>query len=163
MSRRKESLLSGAGERSARRRLASLLGQKPLCSTSNIRSTSEGRCVGFTGAGESCAPAPGKLFAGAGERSHSFTIEEECLGFSWHRGKLCPGTGKAVSGRRRKVSLANSHAASRRRRARLNKKAHQSLEPVIMNLTCPLCCWGYLLGLFLKKTKYLDITLAPEP
>ena len=92
MSRRRESLLSGAGERSARRRLASLLGQKPICSTSNIRSTSEERCVGFPGAGESCAPAPGQLFAGAGERSHSFTFEEKCEGF--------PGAREAVSRRR---------------------------------------------------------------
>ena len=45
-------VLSGAGERSARRRPASLL---DLFSTSNIRSTSEERCVGFTGAGECCA------------------------------------------------------------------------------------------------------------
>ena len=65
---RRESLLSGAGERSARRRLASLLGQKPICSASNIRSTSEERCVGFPGAGESCVLAPGELFPGAGER-----------------------------------------------------------------------------------------------
>ena len=66
---RRESLLSGAGERSARRRLASLLGQKQkILSTSNIRSTSEERCVGFPGAGESCVLAPGKLFPGARER-----------------------------------------------------------------------------------------------
>ena len=65
---RRESLLSGAGERSARRRLASLIDQKPICSTSNIRSTSEERCVSFPGAGESCVLAPGELFPGAGER-----------------------------------------------------------------------------------------------
>ena len=120
---RRESLLSGAGERSARRRLASLLGQKPICS-----------------------PAPRKLFPGAGERSHSFTIEEKCVGFPGAGGSCVPAPGKLFPGRR-KVSRANSHAASRRRRMRLNKKAHQSLEPVIMNMTCPLCCWGYLLGL----------------
>ena len=69
VSRRRESLLSGAGERSARRRLASLLGQKQkIFSASNIRSTSEERCVGFPGAGGSCVPAPGKLFPGARER-----------------------------------------------------------------------------------------------
>ena len=68
-------------------------------------STSEERCVGFPGAGESCAPAPAKLFPGAGERSHSFSIEEKCLGFSRRRGKLCPGAGKAVSRRLGKVTF----------------------------------------------------------
>ena len=98
MSWRRESLLSGAGERSARRRLASLLGQKPICSTSNIRSTSEEKRVGFPGAGESCAPAPGKLFAGAGERSHSFTIEEKCVGFPGAGGSCVPAPGKLFPG-----------------------------------------------------------------
>ena len=36
----------------------------------------EEKCLGFPGAGESCVPAPGKLFPGAGKKSHSFTIEK---------------------------------------------------------------------------------------
>ena len=68
MSWRRESLLSGAGERSPGAGWLSLIDQKPICSTSNIRSTSEERCVGFPGAGESCVLAPGELFPGAGER-----------------------------------------------------------------------------------------------
>ena len=47
-----------------------------LFSTSNIPSANEERCVGFPRAGESCAPAPGKLFGSAGERSHSFSVEK---------------------------------------------------------------------------------------
>ena len=97
----------------------------------------------------------GKLGPGAGKavswRRGKVTFiqcRRKMFRFSRRRGKLCPGAGKAASRRRRKVSRANSHAASRRRRTRLNKKAHQSLESVIMNMTCPLCCWGYLLGLF---------------
>ena len=59
----------------------------------------------FVGAAGSCVPALGKLFPGAGERSHSFTVEETCVSFFfWRRGKLCPGTGKAVSRRRGKLS-----------------------------------------------------------
>ena len=45
-------------------------------------------------------PAPGKLFPGAGEKSHSFTIEMRR--FSRHRR---PGAGKAVSRRREKVTF----------------------------------------------------------
>ena len=87
-------------ERSARPRAASLL---DLFSTSNIRSTSE---EGFPGAGESCAPAPGKLFAGVAERLHSFSVEEKCVGFPGAGGRcvpapgnLFPGTGEMLAGR----------------------------------------------------------------
>ena len=69
-----------------------------LFSTSNIRSTSEERCVGFTGAGESCAPAPGKLFPGARERSHSFSVEKKCLGFPGAGGSCVPAPGKLFPG-----------------------------------------------------------------
>ena len=48
----------------------------------------------FVGAGGSCVPALGKLFPGAGERSHSFMIKEKCVSFPGARGS--PGTGKAV-------------------------------------------------------------------
>ena len=84
---RRESLLSGAGERSVRRRLASLLDQNQIFSMNNIRSTSEERCVGIPGAGESCAPAPGKLFPGAGG---------SCVPAL---GKLFPGAGERLAGR----------------------------------------------------------------
>ena len=51
-------------------------------------------------------PVPGKLFPGAGEKSHSFNIEEKCLDFRGAGEKLCPGAGKAVSRRQGKVSRA---------------------------------------------------------
>ena len=110
--RRRESLLSSTGERSARRRLASLLGQTQICSTSNIRSTSEERCVGFPGAGESCAPAPGKLFTSSGERSHSFSIEEKCLGKSVPApGKLFPGAEERLAGQTAMLRLGDGAGA----------------------------------------------------
>ena len=79
----------------------------------------------------SCVPAPGKLFPGAGEKSHSSIIKRKCVigchgaekqlswpgkvtfthyrrkmcRFSRRRGKHCPGAGKAVSRRRGMVHL----------------------------------------------------------
>ena len=55
--------------------------------------------VGFPGAGETCAPLPRKLFPGAGEKSHSFTIEETCVGFAGARGSCVPAPGKLFPGR----------------------------------------------------------------
>ena len=49
--------------------------------------------VGFPGAGETCVPLPRKLFPGAGEKSHSFTIEETCVGFPGAR-EAVPGAGE---------------------------------------------------------------------
>ena len=65
------------------------------------------KCVGFPGAGGSCVPAPEssgasvgfpgncvpaprKLFPGAGERSHSFSVEEKCVGFPGGGGSCVP-------------------------------------------------------------------------
>ena len=60
----------------------------------------------FVGARGSCVPAPGKLFPGAGERSHSFNTEEKCVGFPGAGGscvpapgKLFPGAGERLAGR----------------------------------------------------------------
>ena len=59
----------------------------------------EEKCVGFPGAGGSCAPAPGKLFPGAGERSHySFTIEEKYVSFPGAGGSCVSAPGKLFPG-----------------------------------------------------------------
>ena len=54
----------------------------------------------FVGAGGSCVPALGKLFPGAGAKSHSRTLEEKCVGFPGAGGScvLCPGAGKLFPG-----------------------------------------------------------------
>ena len=56
--------------------------------------------------GESCDPAPGKLFPGAEDRSHSFSIEEKMSGFPGAGGScvpapgnLFPGAGERLAGR----------------------------------------------------------------
>ena len=79
---------------------------------------SSGASVGFPG---NCVTAPRKLFLGAGERSHSFTIEEECVGFPGAGGKsnisstsqknvqVFPAPGKPVP-RRREGTGEKSHS-----------------------------------------------------
>ena len=52
----------------------------------------------FVGAGGSCVPALGKLFPGAGERSHSFIIKEKCVSFPGARGSCVPAPGKLFPG-----------------------------------------------------------------
>ena len=59
-----------------------------------------GGSVGFLGAGGNCVPAPRKLFPGAGERSHSFIIEEKCLGSPGAGGSCVPARGKLFPGAR---------------------------------------------------------------
>ena len=68
VSRRRASLFPAPGKgQPGAGWLVYLVKNKYIFSTSNIRSTSKERCVGFTGAGESCVLAPVKLFPGAGE------------------------------------------------------------------------------------------------
>ena len=50
----------------------------------------EEKYVGSPGAGG----APGKLFPGAGEKSHSVNMEEKCLGFPGAGGSCVPAPGK---------------------------------------------------------------------
>ena len=55
-------------------------------------------------AGETCAPAPRKLFPDAG-KGDIHSLSKKMYRFSRRRGKLCPGAGKAVPRRRGKVTF----------------------------------------------------------
>ena len=46
----------------------------------------------------SCVSAPGKLFPGAGEKSHSFNMEEKFSGFPGAGGSCVPAPGKLFPG-----------------------------------------------------------------
>ena len=101
VSRRRKVLERGSGEVSEQgcRESVSFPGARGSAekAVSRRRVNIEEKCVGFPGAGGSCAPAPGKLFPGAGERSHSFSIGKMCR-FCRCWGKLCLGAGKLFPG-----------------------------------------------------------------